>query len=86
MVRKPVEVVRYVYVRVDASLTVPCPIAMPRNDSVGELLRVARERRASLEACNARIKAIRDIEGTPIDPQDQARFVREVIDAIMERP
>lgn len=66
-IRQPVTVTRYVYVRVDPSLTAPCPVAMPRNWSIGELLRVARERRASLEGCaNARLKAISGIEGTPV--------------------
>lgn len=64
VIREPVTVTRYVYVRVDPSLTVACPIAMPRNASVRESLRVNRERRAQLEACNARLAKIRAIEGT----------------------
>lgn len=65
VVHDPVEVTRYVYVPVAKGLTAPCPIAMPRDDSGSELLRVARERRRSLEGCNADKRAIGRIQGTP---------------------
>lgn len=66
VIRDPVEVTRNVYVRIDPALTEQCPVAKPRNDTVGELLRVARERRKALEVCNARMAKIRAIEGTPL--------------------
>jgi len=65
-IREPIEVIRYVYVPIDASLTAACPIAMPRNDGGSELLRVARERRKALEQCNADKRAIRGVQGTPV--------------------
>lgn len=60
---KPPEVVRVtvpVPVKVSPELTTPCPIAKPTDNTVAEAVRVARERRASLEACNARMQAIRE--------------------------
>jgi hypothetical protein len=63
-VREPVEVTKYVYVRIDPALTAPCPVAKPRNRGVGESLRVNRERRKVLEDCDARMSKIRAIEGT----------------------
>ena len=67
VVHDPVEVIHYVYVPIDKGLTAPCPVAMPRDDSGSELLRVARERRRSLEGCaNARLQAIGRIQGTPV--------------------
>lgn len=65
-IREPIEVIRYVYIAVDPSLTADCPIAMPRNNRGDELLRVARERRKALQQCNADKRAIRGIQGTPV--------------------
>ena len=67
VIRKPVTIEKRVYVRVSPDLTAACPIAMPRNASGAELLRVARDRRAALEACNAKLRQIGQIEGTPAD-------------------
>jgi hypothetical protein len=68
VIHDPVPVTHYVYVPVDKALTAPCPIAMPRNNGGKELLRVSRDRRASLEGCaNARLKAISRIQGTPTE-------------------
>lgn len=53
-----------IYVPVPPTLTQPCPIAKPENYSVVEAVRVARERRASLEKCNADKAAIKAIQGT----------------------
>lgn len=66
VIREPVTITRYVYVRVDPALTAPCKAAKPRNASVRESLRVNRERRRSLEDCDARMSKIRAIEGTPV--------------------
>ena len=66
VIREPVTVWRWVYVRIDPSLTVPCPIAKPRDRSVRESLRVNRERRKALEECNARLSKIGAIEGTEV--------------------
>lgn len=60
---KPPTVVKvpvYVPVKVASALTEPCPIAMPANRTVAEAVRIARARRASLEACNGQLKQIRD--------------------------
>lgn len=54
------------YIPVPAALTAECPVAMPTDTSEGELLRVARERRASLEDCSARMGAIRGIASSPV--------------------
>lgn len=67
VVRKPVTIEKRIYVRIDPALTARLPIAMPRNDSGAELLRVARDRRAGQEACNARLDHIGQVEGTPVD-------------------
>lgn len=59
---KAPEVVRVavpVPVRVAPELTQPCPIAKPASNTVAEAVRVARARRAALEACNAQLDAIR---------------------------
>lgn len=66
VIREPVTVTRVVYVRIDPALTAPCMIALPRNDSGKELLRVARARKAVLIDCDARMGKIRAIEGTPV--------------------
>lgn len=71
VIREPVYVTRYVYVRIDPLLTAPCPTAKPRNRDVRESLRVNRERRKVLEDCDARMSKIRAIEGTLV-PQMNA--------------
>ena len=65
VIREPVTIEKRVYVRVSPALTAACPVAMPRNASGAELLRVARDRRAALEACNAKLRQIAEIEGKP---------------------
>jgi len=65
---EPVIVTRVVYVPVDGALTAPLPIA---EGSLAECPRVASERRAALMACNARLDAIRGIEGTEQKPEDR---------------
>lgn len=52
------------YVPIPDTLTAPCTIASPANFTVVEAVRVARERRASLERCNADKASIRAIQGT----------------------
>ena len=58
-----IEVPVKVYVPIPDNLTAPCPIA---EGKVGEVLEVARKRRASLEACNADKAAISKIQGQPV--------------------
>jgi hypothetical protein len=66
VVPKVVRVAVPQYVPIPDELTKDCPIAMPKTMSVGEAIRVARERRASLEACNADKAALRKLgEGQP---------------------
>ncbi|GAA0721403.1 Rz1-like lysis system protein LysC [Dokdonella soli] len=58
---KPPQVVQVTvtkYVPVPADLTAPCPIAKPAANTVQEAVRVARERRASIEKCNGQLEAI----------------------------
>lgn len=66
VVKEPVIVDRMVHVAIDPALTVPCPVAEPRNRTGGEALRVARARKAALEDCNARMAAIRSVQGTEV--------------------
>lgn len=66
VIREPVYITRYVYVRIDPALTAPCPTAKPRTPKVRESLRVNRERRRVNEDCDARMSKIRAIEGTPV--------------------
>lgn len=67
IVHEPVTVEHYVFVPIDKALTAPCPVAMPRDNSVAEVLRVARERRASLEGCaNPKLSAIGALQGSPV--------------------
>lgn len=66
VIREPVTITHYIYVPVDRALTAPCPVAKPRNRSVGESLRVNRERRLALEDCDARMSKIRAIQGTQV--------------------
>lgn len=47
------------FVPIDAALLVPCAIA---TGTLAEILDVARARRASLEACNAQLDAIRALQ------------------------
>ena len=49
------------YVPVPDELTAPCPIAMPEARTVAEAVRIARMRRAALEACNDRLSRIREL-------------------------
>lgn len=49
------------YVPVPDALTKPCPIAEPKSMTVAEAVRVARERKASLQACNAQLRAIKTL-------------------------
>ncbi len=59
-----------VYVPIPAALTATCPIAEPSAPTVGEAIRVARERRAALESCNADKRQIRALQGsTAQEPQ-----------------
>jgi len=61
-----VRVPQTTYVPITASLTAPCAIAEPPpHPTVGDALRVARERKAALEACNADKAQIRAVQGTP---------------------
>ena len=61
---KPPQVVKVpvtVIVPVPAELTKPVPIAAPTSLTVGEAVRVARERKAALEQCNSQLDAIRTL-------------------------
>lgn len=49
------------YVPVPHELTEPVPLAKPATYTCGEAVRVARERRASVEQCNRQLEAIRDL-------------------------
>ena len=49
------------YVAVPVALTAPCPIAVLAKLTNGELTRVARERKASLQVCNVQLDAIRKL-------------------------
>ncbi len=66
VIRPPVTVTRYVYVRIDPSLTTDKPIPELRNDTGREALRVLRLRKRDLEMCYANLSAIRAIEGTEV--------------------
>lgn len=69
VVTKPVIVERLIYVRVRSDLTAhDAQVAMPRNDSGRELLRVASERKAQVLQCHAKLDAIAQIEGTTVSP------------------
>lgn len=52
-----------VYVPIDAALTESCPIATGK---LADVIEVARKRKASLEACNAKLDAIRKQQGAPL--------------------
>lgn len=49
------------FVPLPEPLTAPCVIAMPRANTVREAVRVARERRAALQKCNAQLEEIRNL-------------------------
>jgi len=53
-----VELPRSVYVPIPAELTQPCPIA---EGPLAKAVEVARQRRESLEACNGKLRAIREL-------------------------
>jgi hypothetical protein len=59
---KIVEVPVTVYVPVPPELTEPVAIALPKSRTVDEAVRVARERRASLEQCNGQLEQIRTLK------------------------
>lgn len=44
-------------------LTEHCPMALPMNRSVAEVVRVANERKQALIACNAKLDTIRSMQG-----------------------
>ena len=50
------------FVPLDAALLVPCAIA---TGTLAQVIEVARDRRASLEACNAQLDAIRELQPQP---------------------
>jgi len=52
------------YVPIPGELTAPCDIAEPQALTVGEAVRVARERKAALQRCNADKAQIQAIQGT----------------------
>lgn len=56
---KTVQVPVPVRVAIPGALLAPCPVEMPADATVGEVVRVARERRAALEQCNRQIEAIK---------------------------
>lgn len=68
---REVKVPERVYINVDRfvpvpeTLTEPCEIAMPKNMSVAEAVRIAKARRTSLEKCNADKAAIRKLGSQP---------------------
>lgn len=59
------------YVPIDPALTTPCPVEPAA--ALSDAPRVARERRAALEACNAQLAAVRAIQGTPVKPRNSPR-------------
>lgn len=61
---QPPKVVQTVVIRtvpVPKELTAPCAIAKPMAKTVGEAVRVARERLAALQKCNAQLEEIRNL-------------------------
>jgi len=60
-----VELPRSVYVAIPGELTQPCPIA---EGPLAKAVEVARQRRESLEACNGKLRAIREL-GTKAEEQ-----------------
>ncbi|UFK09618.1 hypothetical protein [Xanthomonas phage DES1] len=51
-----------VVVGVPENLTLKCDVAMPNDSTVEELLRVAKKRRTSLEQCNNKLEAIKNLK------------------------
>jgi len=49
------------FVSVPESLSAPCPVAQKKANTYGEAVRLANERKASLEECNGRMKKIREL-------------------------
>lgn len=66
VVTQVVTVTRDRYVRIPKPLTRHCDIAPP-GPLVEDAVKVARERKASLEGCNARLDQIDAIQGTPVE-------------------
>lgn len=64
----PVEIVTLQYITVPDYLTEPLPIAAPLNLTCGEAVRVARERRTTLERANADRAATRELNGKAVKP------------------
>ena len=65
-----VEVTVREYVPVPEELTAPCQTHPAREQTVGEAIRVANARLASLAECNSRLRAIRDL-GPLDEPADR---------------
>lgn len=61
-VPKVVQIPVKVFLAVPPGLTQPIVIAEPTDVTVGEAVRVARERKAELETCNAQLKAIGELK------------------------
>lgn len=61
------------YVLIPPKLTEPCPIAEPSAMTVGEAVRVARERKTALERCNAKLREIVAVQGTPVPSAAKAK-------------
>jgi hypothetical protein len=58
---EPIIVDRYIFVSIDKTLTQPEEIA---SGPLSQCPKVAAERKAAVESCNAKLKAISEIEGT----------------------
>lgn len=63
------ETQRDVYVSIPASLTAPEKV--DEQITIATCPTVAAQRRKALESCNAKLNAIRTIEGTPVTNEDQ---------------
>lgn len=61
--RPPVTITQRIFVPVDPKLTAPCAIA---EGTLAQVIDVARARKASLEECNGKLKAISGLQGTPV--------------------
>ena len=60
-----VEVIVERIVPVDARLTTPCDLVAKRSNTVGEAVRLANARLASLQECNKRMAEIRELGRKP---------------------
>lgn len=60
-----VQVVVDHYIAIPPELTKPCPIAVVQAPTVGEVVRVAHERKASLQTCNDQLTQIRALGEKP---------------------